>query len=120
MIIQNVTVFRICAKPPPLLAQAQAVQWRQPGHDHGGAPGRCGDQQQQHSVGETKCFQFCRSFYAKVIFARVCVTIALCRKAGSTTNLNGSDGKDRDLKLPPGPSTTQTWPFVEVIPCPLP
>ena len=44
--IQNVTVFRICAKPPALLAQAQAVQWRQPGHDHGGAPGRCGDQQQ--------------------------------------------------------------------------
>jgi len=36
------------------------------------------------------------------------------RKAGSTTNLNGSDSKDRDLKLPPGPSTTQTWPFVEV------
>ena len=30
---------RICAKPPPLLAQAQAVQWRQPGHDHGGASG---------------------------------------------------------------------------------
>ena len=69
---------------------------------------------------EKKCFQFCKSFYAKVIFALVCVTIALCRKAGSTTNLNGSDGKDRDLKLPPGPSTTQTWPFVEVIPCPLP
>ena len=67
---------------------------------------------------EKKCFQFCKSFYAKVIFALV--TIALCRKAGSTTNLNGSDGKDRDLKLPPGPSTTQTWPFVEVIPCPLP
>ena len=65
-------------------------------------------------------FSFAEVFYAKVIFARVCVTIALCRKAGSTTNLNGSDGKDRDLKLPPGPSTTQTWPFVEVIPCPLP
>lgn len=31
------------------------------------------------------------------------------RKAGSTSNLNGAD-----TKLPPGPSTTQTWPFVEV------
>ena len=37
------------------------------------------------------------------------------RKAGSTTNLNGTDSKDRDMKLPPGPSTTQTWPFVEVV-----
>ena len=32
------------------------------------------------------------------------------KKAGSTSNLNGSG----DVKLPPGPSTTQTWPFVEV------
>ena len=62
--IQNVTVFRICAKPPPLLAQAQAVQWRQPGHDHGGAPGRCGDQQQQHSVGE-KVFSVLQKFLCK-------------------------------------------------------
>ena len=38
----------------------------------------------------------------------------LIRKAGSTTTLNGSDSKDRELKLPSGPSTTQTWPFVEV------
>lgn len=29
------------------------------------------------------------------------------KKAGSTSNLS-------DSKLPPGPSTTQTWPFVEV------
>merc|ERR1711923_133746 len=29
------------------------------------------------------------------------------RKAGSTTTLNGSDSKDRELKLPSGPSTTQ-------------
>ena len=38
----------------------------------------------------------------------------LIRKAGSTTTLNGSDSKDRELRLPSGPSTTQTWPFVEV------
>ena len=69
---------RICAKPPPLLAQAQAVQWRQPGHDHGGASGdndnsydnnnndnasgRCGDQQQQHSVSE-KVFSVSQKFF---------------------------------------------------------
>ena len=35
----QIIFYRICAKPPPLLAQAQAVQWRQPGHDHGGASG---------------------------------------------------------------------------------
>ena len=36
------------------------------------------------------------------------------RKSGSISNLNGTDSKDKDCKLPPGPSTTQTWPFVEV------
>lgn len=32
------------------------------------------------------------------------------RKSGSTSNLQSGT----DAKLPPGPSTTQTWPFVEV------
>lgn len=33
------------------------------------------------------------------------------KKAGSTTTLNGDS---KESRLPSGPSTTQTWPFVEV------
>ena len=68
----HITFDRICAKPPPLLAQAQAVQWGQPGHDDGGASGRCGDQHQHHSVRQKSVFSFAEVFYAKVIFARLC------------------------------------------------
>ena len=78
------SVFRVCAQPPPLLPQAPPVQWGLPGHDDGGAAGRGRDQQQHYQVPRELVVR-------SLIF--ILFSVSCCRKAGSISSLNGTEIK---------------------------
>ena len=88
------SVFRVCAQPPPLLPQAPPVQWGLPGHDDGGAAGRGRDQQQHYQV-PRDCGDCHYTNLLLVVRSLIFIlfSVSCCRKAGSISSLNGTEIK---------------------------